>query len=227
MRSGSPDLLHPGRVGMKVLTGEPRKLPTSYYNEFTSSIGKIISAFWEEKLDMWFSAFQQEPLCDITSVWQERSNGSAPLNNSVGPSGRAECWSGGVIRVEQHPWGKRWEKVVEACLGLEEGYSCNSLPEEDELLSAKINLWSLGEASRPLGWATQFDWGDSTFPGVWTSSRTRHGSDFLHRPSEAWVGMQELASCSMMLHWVGHKGKVLQAVGTLKAWGWECPGNEL
>lgn len=92
---------------MKVLMGELRKLPTSYYNEFTSSIGKIISAYWEEKLDMQFSAFQQEPLCDITSVWQEPSNGSAPLNNSVGPSGRAECWAGGVVRVEQHPWGKR------------------------------------------------------------------------------------------------------------------------
>lgn len=92
MWSGFPDLLHPRRVGTKVLMGEPRKLPTSYYNEFTSSIGKIISAYWEEeKLDMLFSAFQQEPLCDITSVWQERSNEPAPLNNSVGPSGRAGC----------------------------------------------------------------------------------------------------------------------------------------
>lgn len=72
--------------------GELRKLPTSYYNEFTSSIGKIFCAYWrEEKLDMRFSAFQQEPLCDITSVWQERSNVPAPLNNSVGPSGRAGC----------------------------------------------------------------------------------------------------------------------------------------
>lgn len=39
------------------------------------------------------------------------------------------------------------EKVREGGRSLprvEEGYSCNSLLEEDEPLSAKINLWSLG-----------------------------------------------------------------------------------
>lgn len=172
---------------------------------------------------MLFSAFQQEPLCDITSVWQERPNEPAPLNNSVGPSRRAGCWAGVVVRVEQHPWGRRWEKVVEAFLGLEEGYSCTSLPEEDEILI-------YGHWGRP---ADLWDEPPNLTGVIVPSQGSEHqaeqdmaltSSTDPVRPEL--VGLL-LASCSMMLHWVGHKRRVFQEVGTLKAWRWECPGNEL